>query len=225
MGDKRSALLARAERIPTTVLDDGLRNCGHPSQAVVPTIQALRWPVSRVAGWAYTVTGTKPDSGNPGPDYLKARAIDGMSADQIAVWGGGDVEGVCLFGDLLAAAMQVRGVRGVVVDGGVRDVDDIDDAGLPLFFRYRTPKASTGFWRVTDMAVPVHLPGTTETSVLVTPDDLVVADANGVVCIPRTAIEDVLQYAEDRFEEETATRSRILAGESVEDLMRETGRI
>lgn len=219
------SLLARAERIPTTVLDDGLRNNGFPDQAVTTDIQGLGWPVRRVAGWAFTVAGHQPEPGFRAPDYLKARAIDGMGPDQVAIWAGGGVEGVCLFGDLLAAAMQARGVRAAVVDGGVRDVDDIDAAGMPLFFRYRTPKASTGFWRVSEVGGTVELPGTTGGPVSVVPGDLVVADANGVVSIPRSAIEDVLVYAEERALEEVATRERIVAGESVEALMREIGRI
>ncbi len=220
-----ASTLEFAAGIPTTLLADSVRDVGHPHQVVSPSIQSVNTTVPRVAGWAYTVIGGPREPHEQGPDLAKARAIDGMQPDTIAVWAGGDVEDVCLFGDLLAAGMQVRGVRGIVVDGGVRDVDELDESGLAVYARYRTPKASTGVWRVRGQQEPAELKGTGGVAVGVEPGDLVVADANGVVCIPRSAVADALEAAEARLASEGEIRERVMRGDSVEDIMRDYGRI
>lgn len=220
----RSSLLARVEAIPTTVLADKVRDAGYPNQVVEPGIVQMAGPAARVAGWAFTVDGGEPTAGEAGPDYLKARAIDHMGRDQVAVWAGGDIEGVCLFGDLLAAGMHARGVKAAVVDGGVRDVEDFEETGFRVFARYVTPKASTGFWRVRSFQERVLLPGA-GSAVSVGPGDLVVADGNGVVVLPVDVTADIVDAAEAHVRQEAEVRSRIIEGESLETLMRQYGRI
>jgi 4-hydroxy-4-methyl-2-oxoglutarate aldolase len=218
-------LLRRAECIPTTVLSDSLRDLGVTDGVVSPSIGPVTPTSIRTAGWAFTIAGGPPRPGESGPDRPKAAAVDAMRPDQIAVWAGGDVEDVCLFGDLFALAMQHRGVRAAVVDGGVRDSEDIDATGFPLFARYRTPKASTGFWRVHATAVDVTLRGTTGTPVRVSPGDLIVADLDGVIRAPRAVVTDLLTRAEARLEQEVEVRARIESGEDLAVLMEHYGRI
>ena len=218
-----TGLTSRAEAISTTVLADMVRDAGYPNQVVAPHIQAIGRSVPR-AGWAYTIGGGAPEPGESGPDFAKARAIDEMSPDQIAIWAGGDVSDVCLFGGLLAGAMAERGVRGAVVDGGVRDVEDFESTGFLVHARYVTPKASTGFWRVRQIQQPVTLPGAGP-EVTVSPGDLVVADRNGVVVIPRRAVTLVVAAGEAHVRREAEVRGRIEAGESLEGLLRTYGRI
>jgi 4-hydroxy-4-methyl-2-oxoglutarate aldolase len=218
-------LIRRAELIPTTVLCDSLRDLDVPDSVLSPSIGPVTASSVRTAGWAFTVVGGPPLAGQSGPDLRKAAAVDAMSADDVAVWAGGDIEDVCLFGDLFALAMQQRGVRAAVVDGGIRDSDDIDLTGFPLFARYRTPKASTGFWRVYDVAVDARVRGTSGATVVVAPGDLIVADADGVIRAPRAVVTQLLDRAEARLVQEVEVRARIEAGESLESLMRDYGRI
>jgi len=218
-------LLRRAERIPTTVLADSLRDLGVADAVVSPSIGPVTASSTRTAGWAFTIAGGAPREGQSGPDQPKAAAVDAMVSDEIAVWAGGDIEDVCLFGDLFALAMQHRGVRAAVVDGGIRDSDDIDATGFPLFARYRTPKASTGFWRVHDTQVDVRLRGTANGTVLVSPGDLIVADADGVIRAPRAVVPELLEQTEARLVQEVEVRTRIEAGERLQVLMEDYGRI
>jgi regulator of RNase E activity RraA len=218
-------LCRRAENIPTTLFADVLGDHGHLACVVSPAIQGLTPEVPRRAGRAFTVAGGPSMPGDAGPDLLKARAIDRMAEGDIAVWSGGDVSDVCLFGGLLAAAMRVRGVRGAVVDGGFRDVEDIDPQAFPVYARYRTPRASTGVWRVRAVDEPVTLTGTLGGTVEISPGDIVVADGNGVVVIPDSAAEQVVAACEAHQAKEHGIRVRIEAVESVEKLLIEYGRI
>lgn len=219
------ATLQRARQIPTTLLSDILGDLGRPAQALSTGIQSVHPGVERVAGWAYTVVGESSVQPPKGPDMDKARAIDAMPEGSIAVWAGSGMTGVCIFGDLLASAMRVRGVQGAVVDGGVRDVDDIDPGKFPVFARYHTPRASTGVWKVTATQVEVEMPGTLGEPVVVAPRDLVVADQNGVLVIPSSLVEEALQRGEAHIAKEGEIRGKIEAGESVAGLLEAYGRI
>lgn len=220
-----SALSQRAQQIPTTVLADLLADHGFGEQVIAPDITSVNAETPRIAGWAATVAGDVITEAVEGPDLLKARAIDAMPAGAIAVWSGGSAQDVCLFGDLLAHAMHVRGVRAAVVDGGVRDIDDIEAMGFPVWARYRTPRASTGVWRVHVDREPVTVRGTLGGTVVVHPGDLIVADVNGAVTIPAAAAEAVVAAGEAYVVRESEIRARIDALESLADLLTEYGRI
>jgi regulator of RNase E activity RraA len=223
--DEHADFLRRAESLPTTLLCDIARDNGYPNTALSTEFHGICAADARVAGWAYTFGGREPEPDLSGPDHLKAQAIDAMRPDSIGVWAGGQMHGVCAFGDLLALGMKVRGVRGAIVDGGVRDVEDLEESRFPVFARYRTPRASTGHWRVSEVQVVVRMPGARGEPVRVRPGDLVVADANGVVCIPRVVCRTVVEQALAHQSREGEIRERILAGESLDDLLNYYGRL
>ncbi|HEX9766804.1 MAG TPA: RraA family protein [Nitriliruptorales bacterium] len=214
----------RFARWSTSLVSDVLGDVGRANQVIAPTIRATAPVVGTTAGWAFTVAG-RVDHDASGPDLVKARAIDAMPAGAFAVWAGGDVVDVCLFGDLLAAAQRGRGVVGALVDGGIRDSDAIHELAFPIWSRYVTPRASTGVWRATDADVAVELPGTLGTTVTVNPGDLVVADGDGAVVVAPDVIEAVAERCDALLAREAAIRSRLDAGESLTRLLQEHGRI
>ena len=178
-----------------------------------PVLDNRLFPVGEAtafAGPAYTVTGEA--QAFAGSDRLKLEAIDGMAPGVVALWAGQDAEGVCCFGDLLATAMRARGVVAAVVDGGVRDIRFLRDFGMPVLTRYRTPAQGVGRWKVSSYQQPVKVRGALTPWLTITPGDLIVVDADGVITIPFPLVPEVAAKAGALSHTESAARQEIAQG-------------
>lgn len=110
------------------------------------------------------------------------------------------------FGELFATALRHRGVRGLVTTGGVRDVAELRALGFPVWSAavnaQGTVKATPG-----SVNVPIAVGGT-----VVRPGDIIIADDDGVLCVPRLGARDALQAADARAAKEAASRAAYAAG-------------
>jgi 4-hydroxy-4-methyl-2-oxoglutarate aldolase len=117
------------------------------------------------------------------------------------------------FGEVLATAAEARGIAGVVVDGGVRDVLSCERRAFPVFARWismrRTVKHEPGL-----IGEPVNVGGVT-----VSRESIVVADSDGVLVTPLASFEDVLHAAETRAKREAEIMGRLRLGELTLDLL------
>ena len=182
-------LVSRAALLPTANIGDAQERFGVP-RGITPV-----WSGARVAGRAFTVQT------RAGDNLFVHRALELASpGDVLVVDGGGDTTRA-LIGDLIGLKAQRAGIAGFVVDGAVRDADALAELGLPVFARAVTPAGpyKHGPGRL-DVAVAIG-------GVVVTPGDLVVGDADGVVVVRAADVETVLTDAEAVLEREQGKRA------------------
>ncbi len=125
--------------------------------------------------------------------------------DVVAVDGGGRADAAVL-GDIVSGALARRGVVGVVVDGAVRDVEGIDEVGLPTFARGTHPATGSNEGPGA-INVPVQVGG-----VVVRPGDVVRGDASGVVVVPREHLDTVIALTRTVEQREAAWRQAVADG-------------
>lgn len=129
---------------------------------------------------------------------LQIQALDEAPAGSVLVEvleDGLDTAGV---GNLMATTAKVRGLAGMIIDGGARDVEELEQIGFPVWSRSQTPATSVGRYVPVAKNVPVMCGG-----VQVRPGDWIVADKTGVVVVPREALAQVLKLLRQYDEKET----------------------
>jgi len=203
------SLTSRLELLDSCVVSDALDRLG--LRQTVTGIAPL-WACPRIAGPVRTVELRPLGAGEeapPGP-HLGARAIEASAPGDVVVvahQGRGDSAG---WGGLLSTAAVAAGIRGVLVDGACRDVDEALELRLPLYARSATSITARG--RTVEVASggPVDVAG-----VRVNEGDLVLADRSGVVFVPQQAADEVISLAEELAGEESRMRSALLGGAAV----------
>jgi regulator of RNase E activity RraA len=209
MTSRRSDNLPRRfARIYTAAITDVLDELGLLRQTLPSTIRPLA-PAMRVAGYAYTARG-RPHRGTARDRDQTMRRFLGMisaaPADSVLVLAANDGT-AAHFGELSAEWFRAHRVRGAVIDGATRDAAAIVRLGFPTFARYRSPQDSIPRWRVVDWGRPITIGG-----VRITLGDVVVADLDGVVIVPRRVAHEVLQRCEKLVGTEGAVRAAIRRG-------------
>lgn len=220
---KRNDIRERFGAVDSANVADVLDTLGYRHQGLHPEFGCLAGGGARLAGWAYTIRGQMtpyPLGGDP----EKMEACAGVSEGEVTVWAG-DGEGVCYFGELIAAGLQERGCVGALVDGGVRDLRWLGRLGFPVYARYRSPVQSIGRWKVNASGIPVALRGATTPQVEVSPGDFILGDEDGAIVIPAALVEEVLHGAEALTRQEVEIRRELSAGLTLAEALAKYGHV
>lgn len=181
-------LIAHAEKLSTPNICDGLAKLKlDPAKY---TMDAAIKPVTDDMKIVATAVTVDTKDGDNLPIHV---AIYSCKPGYCIVVAGKAAEELAYMGELMASAANAIGVKGIIVDGYVRDKDGLARIGMPVFSRGYKPSS------------PAKVgPGAINTEVVcgkvtVKPGDLIVADCDGVVCVPREIIADVLAKAEEKI--------------------------
>lgn len=164
-------------------------------------------PGTRVAGPARTAVCGASDN------LAAHRVLDTVQPGDVVVLAAPEPWSAALVGELLALQARTRGAAALLVDGAVRDVDELVALGLPVWAR-TVCAAGAAKDEPGALQVPVTVGG-----VRIEPGDLVVLDGDGAVVVPRARSGGVLAAAEARHASEAELRARLAAGESTLDAM------
>jgi regulator of RNase E activity RraA len=141
------------------------------------------------------------------------RAFDTLNPGEVLVIEARGEKGTGTVGDILALRAQVRGAAGIVTDGGIRDLDAVTALGLPAYHAGPHPAVLGRRHVPWETDVTVACGGTA-----VQPGDIIVGDADGVLVIPPTLVEEVVADAIEQELQETFIAECVGAGESVDGL-------
>lgn len=202
---------ARLARLDSCAISDALDKLGLP--ASVSGIHRFSTE-RRIAGRVVTVT-LAAAAGRPATSrHLCTAAIEAAQPGDIIVVEQRTGLDAASWGGNLSIGAQVRGVKGVIVEGPVRDVDDSRRLDFPVFARTHTARTARG--RIIEVATNEPI---TVGEVTVSPGDYVVADGSGVAFISQSEITRVLGAAEGIVAREEAMAAAIRAGTPISQVM------
>lgn len=209
MNDNEISLAEMCERfgrIYTGAITDVLDEMNYYHQTLPYELRPIKFDI-RTVGAAFPVVG------HPGrqTDYDASirpilQMLGDVTADSVVVYETNDRLSAHL-GELSVTSIKMRGCRGAVIDGGVRDVEYILREDFPVWSRYTTPADAVPRWQIVDWNCTINVG-----DVRVESGDLIVGDYDGIVAIPEKVAAEVLLQCEELMNTESKVREAVRQG-------------
>jgi regulator of RNase E activity RraA len=214
-----SALIADFRRVEVASVSDAIEQLTGKRMYMSHRMHPIF--TTKFAGYARTVL-LKKDEGNTDPAALNGMlaAIDDGSTDSVYVMVVEDGENIAGMGGLMGTAMAARGYAGAVIDGGVRDVAYLRKIGFPVYATGIVPSTSVHHYRFGGSQIQVSCDGVT-----VSAGDIISADSDGVVVVPKARAREVLSLAQQMDFKEHSMYAVIEQMKSIVEAVKKFGRL
>lgn len=218
-GSSDADLISQYRRVEVASVSDAIEQILGKRMYMSHRMQPLF--TTKFAGFARTVQ-LKKDEGSQDPNALSGmlEAIDQGSTDSVYVMAVEDGDDIAGIGGLMGTAMAARGYAGAVIDGGVRDVAYLRKIGFPVYATGIVPSTSVHHYRFGGAQIQIVCNGVT-----VNAGDIVVADSDGVVVVPRSDAPKVLALAQQMDFKEHSTYPVIEQMKSIVEAVKKFGRL
>jgi len=204
--DETQELVERLRPLHTALLADVLDKLGHRSSFLGFEIHQIT-KGRTIAGSALPLKAQPVERSDGHPYRLLLSAYSGMTKHDVVVIASTDRESG-VWGELLGVAALARGAAGAVVDGLVRDIDQVRALDMPVYGRGASPLDSAGRQEVTAVGEPVQVGDAT-----IRRGDLIFGDTMGVIVIPREVARTAIEHAEEKLRAESTVRGELERGD------------
>ncbi len=202
----------RIASLATSTLANALDDTGFHNN-VMPAIKSVATGL-RFAGPAVTIKEASGTFGSfPSEDFKVGAMIDAATTGDVIVIDAGAVP-YSTWGGMASYAAKIKGIAGIVVDGGVRDLEEIVEFDFPVFARFTVPTTGRTRLRVEAINEPIVVDG-----VRVEPGDIIVGDGTGVVCLPRESAAKIVSLAEEFAQDDASAMKELKGGLSFSEAM------
>jgi len=210
-------VIAALEKLNTPTLANALEDLGIEG---VITGLAPAGTGMRCVGRAVTVLEmTGPRGAFPAADFKVGHMIDAAGPGDVVVVANGGAP-ISAWGGTASYAAHLKGIAGLIVDGGIRDREEICEIGFAAFARHMIPTTGKTRIRVEAIGVPITCSG-----IRVDPGDVIVADGTGVVCIPAARAAEVVALATRYAADDARAIEELRAGLTFREAMAKFAKI
>ena len=205
-------IFPRLSHLYSAVLCDALDRLGYRRQGLSHALRPL-YPEAQTIGTARTLRSVKAEGFPDRPYEKELEALDTARPGDVIVFSTGDDLSSGVWGELLSTAARARGAQGAVIDGVTRDASKIIEKKFPVFARGISPYDSFGRSEVVAYDEPIDCAGVTVNS-----GDIVFADFDGIVVIPESVAEAVVDAAEEKASREKIVDAEFKRGRKVREV-------